>query len=346
MSSNGWNLNKDFPAYYGQFHALNPQENPIVTMLTAKGVTITPQKVYGLTYHTIPNASSANLKPDMASVTLGSTAFTNGSNTCQIWFEGAGESWARKGDQDLGRTLAWQNDSNPSVEPSTMDRGMAEALGRIKSQQEYIGREGQFNLPNGGTVSGTTGSWVQRGYRYAEGLTVTLADGAGTGAGTLGTLGTLSFDKLQDHLQAIYDTGNWANGQPLLAVCNSTVKRQLTDIFKTEYNMGKNGLSVTRAGVNLLAFDTDFGAVEILLTRNTPANDLYFLNMNKMELMVRPVPGKPDGGWLFETVLPDEQAGERRGIYTEMGMNYSSGSFHGHIVGIGSTVVGGQAVVQ
>ena len=160
MSSNGWNLNKDFPAYYGQFHALNPQENPILTMLTAKGVTITPQKVYGLTYHTIANASSANLKPDMASVTLGSTAFTTGSNTCQIWFEGAGESWARKGDQDLGRTLAWQSPTNMSIEPSTMDRGMAEALARIKSQQEYIGREGQFNLPNGGTVAGTTGSWV------------------------------------------------------------------------------------------------------------------------------------------------------------------------------------------
>ena len=66
--------------------------------------------------------------------------------------------------------------------------------------------------------------------------------------------------------------------------------------------------------------------------------------MNVMDIKVRPVPGMPDGGWLFEDEMAHTAAGKEIGIYTEMGIDYASGSFHGRIFGIGSSVVGGQAV--
>lgn len=340
MSADGWIYNDELPAYYGFFHALNPQQNPVVTMLSAKGVTIVPNKVYGLTYHEIANETSANLKPDLAVPTKGSTNFTTGSNTCQVWFEGCGVSYARKGDQAMGRVVGYQNPSNPSIEPDPMARGLIEAVGKIKSQLEWIGREGEYAIPS----TGTTGTWEQRGYRYAEGLTIGTCTGAVAGTGTLGTLGTLNFTLLQDTLQSIYDAGNWGNGVALTALCNSTVKRALTDIFKSEYNMGKNGVSTNKSGVNLTTFETDFGDVDILLTRNFPKNDLYFLNMGVMDIKVRPVPGMPDGGWLFEDEMAHTAAGKEVGIYTEMGIDYASGSFHGRIFGIGSTVSAGLAV--
>jgi len=343
MSSNGWILNKELPAYYGFFAELNPRENPITTLAAAKGLRIVDNQVYAQTFHTIANSSSANLKPDNASVTLGSTNFSTGSNTVQVWFEGGAETWARKGVQELGRVLGYKNPSNPSIEPIAKDRAVAEGISRIKSELEYIAREGAFAIPHAGTTSGTTGTWEQRGYRYGDGLTIGTSVGGVAGTGTLGTLGTLTFDLVLDTLQDIWDKGNWRDGN-LLAVCNSTVKRQLTDIFKTEYDFGKNGAMVTESGVNLLRWVTDFGNVDILLTHNFPGNDLYFLNMDHMHMVARPVPGMPQGGVLFEKDLPQTTAGDMTGVYAEMGMDYTSGSYHGRIFGIGSTVIGGQAV--
>jgi hypothetical protein len=333
-----------FPHYPGIFLELSPIDTPITSLVGAKGIMTTPNKLYGETFHTNATQSSANLKGDMAAVTYGSSGFTTGSNVVQIWFEGAFESWARRGDQQLGRVQAWQGASNPSNEPSALARAKAEAMDKIKRQLEWVSREGVFNIGGGGGegTSGTVGTWQQRGYRYAPGITVGTAAGAVAGAGTLGTLGTLTFSLILNTLQTQYDNRLWSNGDRILAPCNSTVKRALTEIFKTEYNFGKNGESVTEAGVSLQRFNTDFGPVDILLTHDFPRNDLYFLNTKYMSLIGRPVPGK---GLMFEDqIISNGVAGGGVGIYTEMGMYTGPGAAHSRIFGIGSTIVGGQAV--
>lgn len=333
-----------FPHYPGIFLELSPIDTPITSLVGAKGILTTPNKLYGETFHTNATQSSANVKGDMASVTYGSSGFTTGSNVVNIWFEGAFESWARKGDQQLGRVQAWQGASNPSLEPSALARAKAEAMDKIKRQLEWVGREGVYNLGGGGGegTSGTVGTWQQRGYRYAPSITVGTAVGAVAGSGTLGTLGTLTYDLILDTLQTVYSNRLWSGGDRLLAPCNAAVKRQLTEIMKTEYNFGKNGDQVSEAGVSLQRFNTDFGNVDILLTNDFPVNDLYFLNTKYMNLIGRPVPGK---GLMFEDkIISNGVAGEGVGIYTEMGLYTGPGQAHARIFGIGSTVVGGQAV--
>ena len=342
MSSNGYILHKELDAYFGIFTELKPYENPVTTIAGAKGIRELANKEYSLVYHTNAEQASINAKPDNASPTLGSSTFTTGSNTVQVLMEGAGVTWARLGDQNLGRVLGWQDPSNPSIEPSPMARAEAEALAKMKGQLEYASREGTFTIPHAGTTSGTTGVWIQRGIRYSAGLQVGTADGCTTGAGTLGTFGTLTYDVVLDTLQGIWDKRLWENGRPMVAVCNSNVKRQLTDIFKTEYNFGKNGVSINRAGVNLLEFETDFGPVQIVLTHNFPGNDLYLYNFDYMDLVGRPVPGK---GMLFKTEMPQTTAGDLNAFYTEQGLDYRTGSAHGRILGIGSTpAIGGQNI--
>lgn len=336
-------LHYDLPAYFGKiFTELQPAANPITTLAAAKGVSILEHKVYQQIEHTNYEASTLsqmNLKPDNASVTLGSTAFSAGSNTAQVWFEGFGETWARKGDQRAASVVDWGATGNPSVEPDTIPRGRVEALLRIKSQMEYVGREGTYNVPHAGTTSGTTGTWSQRGIKNAANMTLGTASGGVILSGTLGTLGTITKKIVVDTLQTIWENRLWNPGTPIIALCNATVKRALTELMVSEFNFGKNGISNTFAGVNLLQFETDFGLMNIVLSHNVPKNDLYLLNYDYINIVGRPVPGE---GLIFERKLPESTAGQTFGIYTEMGLNYTTGKAHGRIGALGSSVIGGQ----
>jgi len=341
MSSDGLILNQELGYTPGIFTELNPYSNPVTTLVGQKGWRILPAKNYTYTYHSNAEQSSANLKPDNAGPTYGSSGFTNGSNTAQIFYEAAQVTWARDGEQNLTRTLNWQGPSNPSLEPRPMDRAKAEALAKIKSMLEYVGREGVLDMNNGG--AGTTGTWQQRGYRYAPGIQQQLADGAVVGAGTLGTFGTLTYDIVRNGLEKVWRSRLWESGRPLTCFTQATGKKQLTDIMIGTFNLGKNGESRTEAGVNLERFDTDFGKVDIVLAHNLPENTMYFLNLDVMELVARPVPGR---GFLFEKGFGEgnEKANEGTGIYAEIGLDHGIGSTHLRLTGVGTAVVGGQTV--
>jgi len=340
MSADGLILNHEQPFNPGIFAELNPYDNPVTTLLAQKGYRTLPQKNYTQTYHSNSEAAAGNNKPDNASPTYGSSGFTTGSNTAQVFYEAAQVTYARSGEVDLARTMGWQGASNPSFEPNPLDRAKAEALGTIKSQLEYLGREGVLEM---NTSAGTSTAWEQRGYRYAPGIQTAIADGGLDGAGTLGTLGTLTFDVVREGLEDVWQSRMWTNGRPLTCFTNSTGKKQLTDIFVGTFNFGKNGESRVEAGVNLERFTTDFGNVDIVLTHNMPSADMYFLNLDEMSLVARPVPGK---GFLFEKEFGNgnEKANEGVGIYAELGIDHGVGSTHLRLRGVGSTVVGGQTV--
>ncbi len=343
MSSNGLILAYEMPYYPGYFTELQPYENPVVTMLATRGYRNEPNKEYTYTTHTNNEASSGDLKPDNASPTYGSTGFSHGSNTAQIWYKGAQVTWARMGEQNLGRTLGWQGQQNLSREQDPMIRAKLEALGDIKSELEYIGREGVYNVPGS---AGTTGTWQQRGYRYAPGINNVAADGASPGAGTLGTLGTLTYDVLATGLQAAWDSRMWRPGNSLVCLTNSTGLKQINQIFYDRYDLGKNSEMTEAAGMDLKTFKTEWGNVEIVKTHNLPQDTVYFLNVNEMDLVARPVPGMPNGGFLFEKAFGDgnEKANKGVGIYGELGIDHGVGSSHIRIYGVGSVYKEGVTV--
>lgn len=340
MSSDGLILEAELPAYAGIFAELNPYDNPVTTLAMAKGWRVESNQNYTYTTHSNYEGTSANLKPDNASPTYGSSGFANGSNTVQVWFEAAQETYARRGVQNQGRTLGWKGPSNPSIEPSALARAKAEALAKIKSEFEWVAREGVLNM---NSSAGTTGTWQQRGYRYAPGIQQQLADGAVVGAGTLGTYGTINRDTLTDGLQAAWESRMWEGGEPLKCFTNATGKRGITDTFINEMNLGKNSTSINEAGVAIERFTTDFGNVDVVLTHRMPSDTMYFLNMAQIEAVVRPVPGL---GAFFEKDFGagNEKANTGVGIYAEIGLDHGVGSSHIRFTGIGSTVVGGQVV--
>lgn len=320
----------DFGFLPGVFTELNPNDLPLTSLLMSRGVTLLPNKDYTYTYHTNPAHvnPSLTLQRDLGTTNFGSTGFTHGSNTIQVWDEGFGVSYFRMGDQQLGRTLGWQGASNPSREENPFGRGMSEAMDRVKYQLEKVIREGVYksSLNLGGTLEPQ-----QRGYRYAPGITNTAIGVAGGSA--VGSLATLTLVKLIDTLQLLWE--NKVNGSDRLTfISNAIPRRQVTDIMRDQFNAGKNSLSRTDAGVSINTFLTDFGEVDVVLTHTMPVDQAYILNLSQMRMVGRAVPGK---GFMFEEPLPVQQAGVFRRFYTEIGGDHGVGSCHARLYGIGST---------
>lgn len=318
----------NFPFYPGVLTELNPLDLPLTTILMSRGVDLMPNKDYAYTFHTNPEqtAVTKNSKGDFSLPTYGSTGFTTGSNTMNVWDEGAIVTFGRQGDQALGRVLAWQDPTNASREEDPMARALKEAAERIMIYAEYNAREGAYNsLTNGGS-----GTWEQRGYRFAPGITNTAIGVAGGSA--VGSLATITLTKLVDTLQTLW--ANKVNGSDELSfISNATPKRQVTDIFRDQFNAGKNGLERNFGGVAITSFMTDFGMVNTILTRNMPATEAYILNLSRMRAVANEVAGK---GWFFDRVIPIAQSGEARSVYAQFGVDHGVGSCHARLYGIGA----------
>lgn len=321
-------LYPDFNAYPGIFTELNPVELPITSLLMAKGIDLLPQKEFTYTYHSNPDMVSPTptLQSDLGTVNYGSTGFSTGSNVMNVWFEGAAVSWARMNDQLLGRALGWQGPTNPSFEANPLSRAISDALLRIKTQFEYVAREGIYTQNSSGA-----GTWQQRGYRYAPGI---LNQAVGVAGGSaVGSLATLTRDIIENTLQTLWDRK--INGSDRLTIlCNSIAKRQIGSIFGSTFWIGQNSSGLTMAGRNIQTLMTDWGEVDILLTHTLPQNTAYVLNLGQMRAVGHVSKG---GQLIYESpTLPPGIAGDGVGLYTEMGVDHGVGSCHARLYGIGS----------
>jgi len=341
MSSNGLLLHQELPQYPGHFLEMNSLQYPITTLAGRNGFRNEPSIDYTMTRHTNVAVGTSNNKPDNAGVTYGSTGFTTGSQCMQVVFEGFAETYRSRGDQELGRTLGFQGRSNPSLisNVTQKDRGIAEALDRIKGQIEFQALYGVYNKPS----AGTTGLYSQRGLRNDADLLVGTAASATPGTGTLGTTGTLTRNVVFDHLINHYNQKLWGS-EGLVVQGGAEAITALNYMFMDEFNMGKNGVSHQMSGIDLVSFVTPYGDIHLNLTRD-PANTqhLWFLNPLYLDMVARPVPGK---GVLFEEDTSEKgKAHESTGIYGEIGMDYMEGKAHSLILGVSNSAEEGIAVI-
>jgi len=341
MSADGLVLRKEILSYPGEFLELNPIDYPITSIAGRNGFRNEPQKNYTQTRHSNPAQGTSNNKPDNASVTYGSTNFTTGSQTMNIMFEGVADTWAGRGDQDLGRTLGYKGASNPSMQAqiSTLDRGRADALLRMKGQLEFQAVYGVY----ADAALGTTELNSQRGLYNDANLLIGTAAGATYGTGTLGTTGTLTRNVVFDHLALHYNQKLWGS-EGLIVSGGSDAITALNYMFADEFNTGKNLETISMGGLNLRRFETPYGDVFTRITRD-PANTqhLWFLNPTYMDMVARPVPGM---GVFFEKDTSEPgKAHNSIGIYAEAGFDYVDALAHSVIRGVSSSATEGLAVI-
>lgn len=97
----------------------------------------------------------------------------------------------------------------------------------------------------------------------------------------------ITLDKLGDAFQAIFEAGGFATGGNYKIVVGAKQKRAISAIDKDKVHLTRQD---NERGQVVDHFLSDFGAAEIVLNNNVPANEILILDFNRLE--VKPLQGR------------------------------------------------------
>lgn len=162
-----------------------------------------------------------------------------------------------------------------------------------------------------------------------------------TSGGTAITIGTatvsyrkpyttaLTPDTLSASLQSIFDNGGMRGGQLTLMV-NSTQKIKISSAYASAYGKFQE-TSRTVGGVGVDSIVTDFGTLNIMLSRFMPQDAIAAVALSECRPVYLEVPGK---GHFFAEPLAKTGASDEVQLYGEVGLAYGNERDHGLITGL------------
>lgn len=147
-------------------------------------------------------------------------------------------------------------------------------------------------------------------------------------AATAYKLTTLTTTHVDDLLQSIYDNGGMDDTTTLMV--NSSAKRAISAAYAGAY--GKF-IETERnlAGVNVTQIETDFGRVNLMLSRFVPKHQIVAVQLGQCQPVYLEVPGK---GHMFAEPLAKTGASDDVQLYGEVGLAYGNEKAHGLLSGI------------
>lgn len=135
-----------------------------------------------------------------------------------------------------------------------------------------------------------------------------------------------------EFVQTVYDNGGMAESGTATLIVGSTQKRAITKAYVDAY--GKADLTQgTRnvGGVNLTTLETDFGVLNLMLSRRMPKHEIVACSLEQLIPVYREIPGK---GHFFAEPLAKTGASEKAQLYGEVGLAYGSQISHGVLTGL------------
>ena len=170
-----------------------------------------------------------------------------------------------------------------------------------------------------------------RGYR-AAGSSTTARGMGGLPQFISGNSATLSSAALtekdiMDRLQAIFDDVGQAHKANLI-VCNGWVKRKIADFYAPYARMERESRV---GGVVIDTIDTEFGRMEVMLNTWCPADKMWLLNTDYIEI------GPMQGRAFFEEELAKSGDTEKRQIVGEYTMKVANDNAHALLYGISTS---------
>lgn len=132
-----------------------------------------------------------------------------------------------------------------------------------------------------------------------------------------------------DLLQQIWDNGGLRETETATALVGSTVKRVLSREFITTAGYQEQSRNV--GGVDVQMIETDFGRLNVALSRYVPADMFLVASAEQCAPVFLPIPGK---GFLFVEDLAKGGAAEKQQLYGEIGLEYGNPLAHGYLRGI------------
>lgn len=136
-------------------------------------------------------------------------------------------------------------------------------------------------------------------------------------------------DMVLDLLQQVWENGGIKVSETATLMTGGYQKRALTKIFVTDKNYQEQSRNV--GGVNVQTIETDFGVLNVMLSREVPSDTLLVVSLDELAPVFLEIPGK---GFLFVEPLAKTGAAERLQIYGEIGLRYGNPLSHGKIENI------------
>lgn len=300
--------------YSGQLFDKTNTDTPLVSNLPRRN-TNSVEFVINSTYATdapaIPSIS------ETASLTAPSPEYVTRAqetNVVQIFHYATGVSYIKQANTGTlgGVNIAGQQNNVPNE----FDFQMAVRTKKARTDLEYTLINGTYNKAgNDGEVNKTRG----------------LVEAIKTNVEAAGDK-ELNFDLLNKLLRKMF--GNNADLTGMVIMCDAVTKAQITN------NWSKlPGFYLPQSrNVGGLAIDqiiTDLGTLGVMVHRYCPAQTALVVNMDVLEIVEMPIPGK--GNFFWES-LSKTGAGETGQLFGTAGLDYGPEWYHGKITGLNAAV--------
>lgn len=300
--------------YSGQLFDKTNTDTPLVSNLSRRN-TNSVEFVINSTYATeapaIPSIS------ETASLTAPEPTYVTRAqetNVVQIFQYTTGVSYQKQANTGTlaGVNIAGQQNNVPNE----FDFQMAVKTKKARTDLEYTLINGTYN-------KATTDAQVNKTRGLIAAITTNTQEASS---------GELTFDLLNKLLRTMFK--NNAPTEGLIIMCDAVTKAQITNNWS---KLPGYFLPQSR-NVGGLAIDqiiTDLGTLGVMVHRMIPAGTALLVNMDVLEIVEMPIPGK---GNFFWEPLAKTGAGDKGQLYGTAGLDYGPEWYHGKITGLSTDV--------
>lgn len=137
-------------------------------------------------------------------------------------------------------------------------------------------------------------------------------------------------DDINEIAQMVYDTGGIQNLDTATLIVPSTQKRAISAAYASAYGKFVES-SRTVGGVNVSTVVTDFGTLNVMVSRHVAADSIIVASLDQLRPVYLETPGK---GHFFAEPLAKTGASEDVQLYGEIGLAYGAEQAHGIITGL------------
>ena len=300
--------------YSGQIFDKTNTDTPLVSTLSRRN-TNSVEFVINSTYAT--EAPSIPSISETASLTAPEATYVTRAqetNVVQIFQYTTGVSYQKQANTGTlaGANIAGQQNNVPNE----FDFQMAVKTKKARTDLEYTLINGTYN-------KATTDAEVNK----TRGLIAAITTNTQAAAD-----GELTFDLLNKLLRTMFK--NNAPTEGLVIMCDAVTKAQITNNWSKlpGYFLPQ---SRTVGGLAIDQIITDLGTLGVMVHRMIPAGTALLVNMDVLEIVEMPIPGK---GNFFWEPLAKTGAGDKGQLYGTAGLDYGPEWYHGKITGLSTDV--------
>ncbi|SES49084.1 SU10 major capsid protein [Actinokineospora terrae] len=240
-------------------------------------------------------------------------------NTLEIHQETVGVTYTRQASQGMFA-------STGSAHPNAASVGGTNA---VAVEMDWQTRQALVQIGRDVELSFITGVFQEPSTVSTARKTRGILNATTTNVITNATPAALTEKMVLDLLQKVWENGGIQVSETATLMCGAWQKRQLTNEFITKKNYREESRTV--AGVSVSTIETDFGRINLMLSRFMPADVVQVVSLDQCAPVILEVPGK---GFLFSEPLARSGATDRAQIYGEIGLEYGPEIAHGKITNL------------